>query len=60
MSKVPSLRPLQWEVAMLAEVFLLRLEFMLQKRAARRAVSNQACFVPIALPVSFTAAAARA
>jgi hypothetical protein len=51
---------LQWEVAMLAEIFLLRLEFMLRQGAVKRAVSNRARFVPIRLPVSFRAVPGRA
>ena len=51
--------PLQWEVAMLAEIFLLRLEFMLRQAAMNRVVSNRTRFVPIMLPVKFRAAPAR-
>jgi hypothetical protein len=50
---VASLPALQWEVAMLAEIFLLRLEFMLRQVAVEHAVSNRARFVPIRLPISF-------
>ena len=60
MSKVALLRRSQWEFAMLAEIFLLRLEFMLQQQAARRAVSDRARFVPIALPAGLRSAPGRA
>ncbi len=38
---------------MLAEIFLLRIEFMLRQGAVNRAVSNRARFVPITLPLGF-------
>ena len=44
---------------MLAEIFLLRLEFMRRQDAAKRAVSNQARFVPIKLPLILRAEPAR-
>ena len=45
---------------MLAEIFLLRLEFMLCTAAVNRAVSSRARFVPIKLPIAFRAAPSRA
>jgi len=45
---------------MLAEIFLLKLEFLLRTDVAKRAVSHRARFVPITLPFRFGAATARA
>jgi hypothetical protein len=45
---------------MLAEIFLLRLEFMLRQGAVNRAVSNRVRFVPLTLPVNFRAVPGRA
>ncbi len=45
---------------MLAEIFLLRLEFMLQQSATNRAVSDRARFVAIQLPVPLRAVPGRA
>jgi hypothetical protein len=45
----------QWEAAMLAEIFLLKLEFMVQQGAAERVLSNQTRYVPIKLPFRFRA-----
>jgi hypothetical protein len=45
---------------MLAEIFLLKLEFMLQREAAERALSNQTRYVPIKLPFRLKAVPARA
>lgn len=45
---------------MLAEIFLLKLEFLLRREAANRALSNHVRFVPIKLPVRLRAVSARA
>ena len=45
---------------MLAEIFLLKLEFLLRTEAAKRALAHQARFVPITLPFGFKTARARA
>jgi hypothetical protein len=44
-----SLRVLQWEVAMLAEIFLLRLELLLRQVAAEKRMTSGQRFVPYAL-----------
>jgi hypothetical protein len=57
---VALLRRSQWEVAMLAEIFMLKLEFLWLQQAAKRVVSDRARFVPIALPADLRTAPARA
>jgi hypothetical protein len=44
------LRPLQWEAAMLAEIFLLRLELMTRAAAASSAKLIRSRFVPYVAP----------
>ncbi|MGA7972248.1 MAG: hypothetical protein WCA36_05530 [Pseudolabrys sp.] len=43
---------------MLAEIFLLKLEFLVHATVAKRAASNGTRFVPITLPFGFRAAPA--
>jgi hypothetical protein len=50
---------LEWEVAMLAEIFILKLEVILRQAVDKRAMSSRARFVPIKLPVSFKPAPGR-
>ena len=45
---------------MLAEIFMLKLEFLRLQQAAKRVVSDRARFVPIALPADLRTAPARA
>ena len=45
---------------MFAEIFLLKLEFMLRQAAANRGLPNRGRFVPITLPVGLRAAPTRA
>lgn len=44
---------------MLAEIFLLKLEFLVRTTAAKRAVSNGTRFVPIKLPLGMRMVPAR-
>ncbi len=43
---------------MLAEIFLLKLEFLVRTTIAKRTASQGTRFVPIALPIAFKAAGA--
>jgi hypothetical protein len=43
-------RPVQWEAAMLAEIFLLRLELMARAAAANSAKLIRSRFVPYIAP----------
>ena len=44
------LRVLQWEVAMLAEIFMLKLEVLLRQVAAEKRMTFGPRFVPYVLP----------